>query len=276
MPEDRTAAQRIDARVGAAPPDRDTLLFVNGDELAGRVIALSPDHIKYQSGGRELAVERGRVAAMVFKRGAAKTAGKDRLAVWVGLRDGSRLLVDRFILNGDRVNIELPGGARLSASRGALAALQPIAGDVVYLSDWDDAGYRHIPFLSLSWEYRRDRSATDGPLIAAGGLYLKGLGMHSAARITYNLDATYGRFQSMLAIDDSTGRRGSVSCRVFIDDGSGKWQAKYESPIIRGGDKPTPVDIDVRGAKRISLLVDFADRGDEQDHVDWLEARLIK
>jgi hypothetical protein len=112
--------------------------------------------------------------------------------------------------------------------------------------------------------------------VANGRLYLKGLGMHSAARISYDLADGYRAFQSELAIDDSTGGRGSVTCRVFVDEGTGKWQLKYESPIVRGRDKPIPVEVGLAGAKRISLLVDFADRGDELDHLDWLDARFVK
>jgi hypothetical protein len=36
------------------------------------------------------------------------------------------------------------------------------------------------------------------------------------------------------------------------------------------------VEVDLTGAKRVSLLVDFADRGDELDHVNWLDARMIR
>ena len=61
-------------------------------------------------------------------------------------------------------------------------------------------------------------------------------------------------------------------CRVFVDDGSGKWISRYSSPILRGSEPPVPISVDLTGAKRISLLVDFADRGDELDHVDWLGA----
>ena len=34
--------------------------------------------------------------------------------------------------------------------------------------------------------------------------------------------------------------------------------------------------VDLTGAKRLTLRVDFADRGDELDHADWLNARLVK
>ena len=33
--------------------------------------------------------------------------------------------------------------------------------------------------------------------------------------------------------------------------------------------------VDVSGVKRLRLVVDFADRGDELDYADWLEARLV-
>ena len=77
------------------------------------------------------------------------------------------------------------------------------------------------------------------------------------------------------AIDDQTGAQGSAIFRVYTDDGSGKWQLKYESPIVRGGATPLPISVDIAGAKRLSLLVDFADHGDIQAHADWLNARLL-
>ena len=67
-----------------------------------------------------------------------------------------------------------------------------------------------------------------------------------------------------------------MTCRVFTDDGTGKWQLKFESPVIRGGNKPLSVDVELAGAKRISLLVDFADRGDEWiTSIGWMRPREI-
>jgi hypothetical protein len=95
------------------------------------------------------------------------------------------------------------------------------------------------------------------------------------ARITYRLDGEFSRFQASLAIDDSTGNRGSVTCRVYIDDGGGAWKPVFTSNVIRGGQPPTAVDVDVSGARQISLLVDHADRGDQLDHLNWLDARVV-
>jgi hypothetical protein len=275
-PADARELARLEERISDAAKNQDVLLFANGDQLAGQLVGLANDSVTLKVADRDVVVERTRVAAVVLNstRDAQDPAGE--LSTWIGLHDGSRVFAQKLVVENDRATIELVASASLSTPAAAIVALQPIGGDVVYLSDLNAASYRHIPFLSLPWEYRLDHNVTGGPLVAAKRLHLKGLGMHSAARITYNLDGDYRRFQSELAIDDSTSGRGSVSCRVFIDDGSGNWQNKYESPVIRGGAKPLAVDVDIAGAKRISLLVDFADGGDELDHVDWLDARVIK
>jgi hypothetical protein len=36
------------------------------------------------------------------------------------------------------------------------------------------------------------------------------------------------------------------------------------------------VSVELAGAMRLALLVDFADRGDTCDWADWLHARLVK
>ena len=275
MPADDASARALEKRIQNAPADNDTLLLANGDRLVGQLSGLAKDQLTLKTGEMDFVIDRSRAAAVVFGRAATDKQPRP-LQLWIGLSDGSRLLVDQVTLKDGKATAELTAASTLSLSGGAIVALQPIGGDTVYLSDLDDAGYRHIPFLSLAWDYARDRNVTGGRLIADGRLYLKGLGMHSAARITYDLTGEYRAFQSELAIDDSTGTRGSVSCRVFVDDGSAKWQLKYESPVIRGGDKPVPFEVDLAGIKRLSLLVDFADRGDVLDHINWLDARLVK
>jgi hypothetical protein len=100
--------------------------------------------------------------------------------------------------------------------------------------------------------------------------------MHSPSRITYDLDEPYRLFQAQVALDDEARGRGSVEFRVFVDDGGGQWREAAASGTLRGGQPPRPISVDLAGAKRISLLVDFADRGDELDHADWLDARLVR
>lgn len=251
-------------------------LLANGDELAGTVASLNEMTLQLKSAGATPPLEVARLQAIVLR---AKRHAKPEfagLSAWVGLRDGSRLHAAKLVTNDEQAQISLAGDIELRVPLEAIVTVQPVGGDVVYLSELKAAGYKHIPFLSLTWEYRNDRSVEGNALYAVGQRWLFGLGMHSAARITYDLDGAFRRFEALLAIDEETAGRGSVVGKVFTDDGDGEWKLRFESPIVRGGQAVAPVSVDLAGVKRLSLLIDFADRGDEGDHADWLNARLIR
>tara|TARA_B100001123_G_scaffold276233_1_gene307294 strand:- start:276 stop:575 length:300 start_codon:yes stop_codon:yes gene_type:complete len=97
--------------------------------------------------------------------------------------------------------------------------------------------------------------------------------MHSASRITYQIDRKFRWFQAELAIDQAAANRGSVVFRVFLQRDE-KWAATYKSPVIRGTTRPLAIKLEVAGADAIALLVEFADQGDERDYANWLNARL--
>ena len=97
--------------------------------------------------------------------------------------------------------------------------------------------------------------------------------MHSASRITYQIDQKFRWFQAELAIDQAAGNRGSVIFRVFLQR-DGEWTSKYTSPVMRGTTRPLAIKLKVTQADAIALLVEFADRGDERDYANWLNARL--
>jgi len=181
-----------------------------------------------------------------------------------------------FSRNEDGLRIEAADGLALAGgSVNDLALLQSLGGRFTYLSDLEPQGYRHVPYLSIEWPNARDRNVVGEPLSVGGKRYLKGIGMHSAARLTYRLDGNYRRFDAAVAIDDSAGNRGSVTFGVYVLR-EGAWKQAFTSGMVRGGEAPRLVSIDVAGAQGLTLTVDYADRGDELDRANWLDARLIK
>ncbi|MEE9603725.1 MAG: NPCBM/NEW2 domain-containing protein, partial [Thermoguttaceae bacterium] len=198
------------------------------------------------------------------------------LRALVGLGDGALLVANSLILTEETAKAELTLGVPIEwDAPGDIVSLRPLGGQVTYLSDVDERRYRHVPYLDLAWPFHKDRNVLGGRLRAGGRLFHKGLGMHSSARLTYRLDGPYRRFEAELAIDDAAGRQGSVIFRLFTTDGK-TWQEAFTSPIVRGGTEPLPMSVDLQGTQAIALVVDFADRSDQQDHADWLSARLIK
>jgi hypothetical protein len=285
LPADRDGRDRAIDRVlsaatgatgsrGTVAGDVERVLLVNGDEIAGTIERVADGKVRLQSNVGPLDLEIGRASALVFRAPATRDEGPRapaRLGAWIGFRDGTRLYVSSLAVAENSLRATLPGGMTWVTPLKGLTFLQPLGGQVAYLSDLKPEGYRHVPFLRLVWPYRADRNVAGGMLRGGGVLFVKGLGMHSASRLSYVLSEPYRRFQADLAVDDRSGGGGSVGFRVFVDG-----QVKYASPIIRGGQPPVAMSVDLVGAKRIDLVVDYADRGDELDRANWLNARLVR
>jgi hypothetical protein len=264
----------------AGSPDR--VLLTNQDQIAGEVQELSGGTLKLATADGPVKLPLSRVEAVLFShgpRGADASPGQslnERAALIAGLRDGSLLYVDRLLANERELSLLIHGGVALSGgSAEDLVFLQSFSNRITYLSDLEATGYRHVPYLSIEWPYKRDRNVLGEPLMVDGKRYVKGIGMHSAARLTYQLDGDYERFQAAVAIDDSAGSKGSVTFAVYVLR-DGAWTEAYSSGIVRGGEEPQPISVDVTDAEGLTLTVDYADRGDELDRANWLDARLVK
>lgn len=253
--------------------EQDRLRLQNGDELAGRLERLGAEDLSFQGEHGAFQTPLERVTAVAL----AETAPPPALGkLWVGLADGSRLLVSSLKIENTQAEVELPGGERWQTLREQIVFLQPRQSRAEYLSDVEPESYRQLPFLGAPWPgYGRNQNVAGGPLRSREQFHLYGLGVHSAAQLTYRLEKPYRRFAALAAIDRAAGTRGSAVFRVFVDPGDGKWAERFASDVVRGGQPPTPIDVEIAGAKRLRLVVDYADRGDELDYADWLEARVV-
>jgi hypothetical protein len=278
--EDR---ERLVERITSEPPKAnaaDAVILTNGDRLTGKLTELDRGSLAIETRAGVVRAPLSRVEAIAFGGPNVGTqtdpALKAREKFAVGLRDGSLVYVSAIRVGEKEMDVELRNGVKLKGdAAGEIVAIQSLDGPVVYLSDLEGADYRGVPYLSLTWPFTRDRNVLGETIVVRGKRYLKGIGMHSAARLTYRFVGDYRRFDSAVAIDDSAKSRGSVTFGVYVlrDD---KWGEAFKSGIVRGADEPQAVSIDLKGAKGITLTVDFADRGDELDHAVWLDARLIR
>jgi hypothetical protein len=271
LPRDLQERDRLASRARAESAQGDRLLLANGDELTGHLVAIGDAAIDFESQGQKIKVETARVAAIGFDPSLVARQKTPGLRTLVGLSDGSRLVVGKIAIERDEAELTLVEGAAWTVPVSALVYLQPLTGKARYLSDMTADSYRHLPFLSQAWLYRNDANVAGTQLRAQGHPYAKGLGLHSAARLTYRLDQHYRAFEADVALDDQVASGGSVICAVYVDD-----KLAWKGDVIRGGAAPVPVKVDVSGAKRLSLIVEYAERGDELDRVDWLNARLVE
>ncbi len=271
MPPD---AQDLDAlldRIARGQGSADRIVLDNGDEVAGLIESLQADKLSIKSDLGLVDVAMRRIVALIFNPALRREPAARAGAAWIGLGDGTRLLAAKTELRGDTLELTNLAGEKRQTKAENLVFLMPQSDRVVFLSDIRPDEYRFLPYLETKWPYRSDRNVTGGHLRSSGRLYLKGIGVHSAARLNYKLDRPWGRFQAEIGIDDSTAGRGSVGFRVFVDG-----TVKYTSPAVRGGTPPQAVSVDLHGAKQLDLVVDYGEAGDVMDRADWLNARLVR
>jgi hypothetical protein len=88
--------------------------------------------------------------------------------------------------------------------------------------------------------------------------------------LVYRLPAGFQRFKTLVGIDDAVRPRGHVRLVIRADD------RVLEELTVTGVDKAIPLDLDISGAGRLAILVDFGDDLDVADHLDLCEARIVK
>lgn len=270
LPASSELQDKLFQRVATNTSEGDRLLLINGDELSGTITALAVQDITINANVGEIGVAPSRAEAILFNSKLLDSSPPLSNSVWVGLKDGSRVLAHGVTLDDEGLTLSLSHDVAWKAPADSLVWLQPMGSRIVYLSDLHEAGYRHIPLLNLSWEYQRDRNVLGTALRSGDRRYQKGLGMHSACRLTYRLDEPFSRFDAELAVDAASSQ-GSVVFRVYVGS-----EQRFASEVIRAGDPPLPISVDVSGGRSLSLLVEFAERGDVQDYADWLDARLVR
>ncbi|MGI9474439.1 MAG: NPCBM/NEW2 domain-containing protein [Rubripirellula sp.] len=115
-----------------------------------------------------------------------------------------------------------------------------------------------------------DKGWSGQPLRVGGKQYERGLGVHADSKITFTLDGRFERFHVIPGPDDA--HRGDMDFRIVVD---GRQVFTTGTTRSNGGKTHGPVEIDVLGAKQLTLIVDsLGDRGG--DHACWADAYLVK
>jgi hypothetical protein len=257
---------------------RDTVLLRNGDVLEGVLTGLDDRTVRMDVSRKRVTTGRDKVAAVALSTDLANRLRPKGPYARLVLADGTRVSVTRpASADGTTLTGTTLFGAAVRIPLVRVVALDVFQGPAVFLSDLKPRSFEEDRFLDLSWPLVNDGSVDGRDLRLGGGTYARGLGMHSAARVTYDLGGAYRRFEALVGIDDEAGddqagRQGSARIRVLAD---GKPVAGTEREVnARTG--PVAVRADVTVVRKLTLVVDFGDRGNVQDRVDWADARLVK
>jgi len=280
--------ERVRAVVLSAPPEpagrekllngllsnqrkQDVIILANGDELKGSFLGLDDNTIRLDGPQGGVEINRNGVRAVALSSDLISFPMPKELYAKILLADGSELALLDGRLDGPNFRGQASIDREITVPLEQLVGIEFRNGRLTYLSDLDHSEYRHTPYLGVRYPFERDRTVTGNVLSLRGQIFRKGLGMHSRSELTYRLNGQYRRFEAVVGIDDETAGHGSVVFRVLRDG-----QPAWESQPVTGQAAPQRVQLDVAGARQMTLVVDFGALGDVQDHADWAEARLIR
>ena len=125
--------------------------------------------------------------------------------------------------------------------------------------------------MRQSWgQPQVNRSMREQPLTIAGQLFAHGVGTHAHSTLWFDLGGGTERFQASVGVDDAANGSGSVEFLIYADG-----RKRWGSGVMRTGDRPKAVDLDLQGVETLLLRVNDGGDGISYDHANWAAARLI-
>ncbi len=114
-----------------------------------------------------------------------------------------------------------------------------------------------------------NQSCDGHPLTIGGKVFATGVGTHARSVFRVNLGGHGDRFRAMVGVDSEANEEGSVNFRVIADG-----ETLYASPVMHVKDSALNVDVDLKGRKVLTLLVEDGGDGINYDHADWALATI--
>ena len=267
------------------------------DFLEGVVREVGETSIRMDFDGQLIPIPRAKVDGIIYYH----PAGAERPAVRCIVLDGegSRFAARDVSLAGAGIKITTPGGLKVTRKPSDIRYVDFSQGKVRYLSDMKPESVETQPFFGLGDPrgaagglfgprmdralVRREHAADTGQLQIAAKVkspgddvltvtrsYAKGLALHSRTEMVYVLPPGFVRFKATAGIDARVADAGHVRLVVSADG-----RSLFDSAVT-GGDDPVELDLDIAGARRLKILVDYGEDLDVSDHLNLCSARIVK
>ncbi len=247
------------------------------DFLEGIIGDVTAETVNFTLDGDALPVNRTKIDSLVYVQ-----RGEDELPTPVCVLDdftGGQYQAKEFKLDEGQLSILTLGGITVTRPLEQIKKFDFSAGKLQYLSDMKPDSVTVTPFVELPKQFpalqqyfapRFDQGRDDAALRLDGKAYSKGISLHSRTEIVYKVPAKSRKFLALAGIDDSVGTEGHVAVKI---SGDGK---ELYSGNFSGLDKAVPLEIDVTGVRKLTILVDYGQDLDVGDYFDLADARIVK
>jgi hypothetical protein len=276
----QSAESKLDwLRLTQMKTDADLLIVRSGgglDYQKGILHEVTEDVVRFDLDGSVIPAKRAKVFGLAYHHG----AGAELPPAICRITDaaGSLWLV-RSLSLGEKLQWTTPAGASIAQPCENIARIDFSAGKLLYLSDlkpdavaWTPYfGGREAPGAIKRFYAPRFDHGFDSPVLRLGGVdYPKGIALRSRTELVYRLPERFSRFLAVAGIADAVRPDGKVRLVVRGDD-----KVLFEA-VFTGSEKPRPIDLDVTGVRRLTILVDFEEGINRADHLLLCNARVSK
>ncbi len=255
---------------------RDDLVIVRKgdalDHVEGVVGAINAKSVNLLLDGRAIPIPRNRVFGVIYATG--KSTGAKPLCRF-DLIDGQQLVAAAVQFEDGTFTVAMTTGGKVNIPATEVRRIDFSLGKIRSLAEIDPASVRYpddlLPELQSIWKYRRGRNSRGEPLLLGGRTYEDGLWIHSGTTLRYRLGREYRRLRGLMGIDEDIGDCSPEVAVVLRGDGR-----VLLDVTLRRGDDLHELDIDVKGLRDLEIEVTGTDPDGICEHLDLVEARLIK
>ncbi len=242
--------------------------------VAGLLKEVTADKIRLEFRGKVRPISFGKIAAIVLADLRQELPSGTRAKL--SMRDGSvfvgtvRQLKDGVLLLG-------LVGADVALEWKQVAKVAVKSDRVLYVSDLQPIDVQQQAYGAARFTWQADKNVLGqaltlfDPESSKFKTYARGLGTHSYCRLDYSVgDMGFTQFRAFVGLDERSKHRGNCQV-VVLGDGVELWSAH-----IHGDQAPQSCNVEVVGVSRLTLVVKTGQHLDLGDHVNWIDARLLK
>ena len=146
-----------------------------------------------------------------------------------------------------------------------LGSLSRAFSQTLWLDEFD------LSSMESGWGTPHAKKSVEGnPLSIHGQTFERGVGTHSVSTFLINLDGKGKRFTAFVGVDDEI-KEDKASIDFYV---LGDKKVLWKSGVMKRGEAPKKVDVDISGLKQLGLLAGDAGDGNGWDHADWADAKI--
>lgn len=247
----------------------DQVLLTNGDVLSGFITSVDSQMVTIEGEMGESQIPLHVVVSAQFASPPPNSS--DRVMFIVTLQNTGRVTMSAFEWTGRKVNAKLMQGPKVQIDTKYIVRICVEGGRWSWLTSLVPSHYEFTPMVSVRWPYKTNQNVLGEAMTVSGQTFEHGVGVHSRSILTYDLKGKFRLFITSFGMDDHSGPFADVTVRIQVDG-----QTRFEKKHVRRGKLHETVRLDVEGAEKIELVVDFGDNGDLQDRFNWINTALVR